>query len=423
MNKARIKFILLTEFVMILLLSVLLTTINVISFTMVADDADMLTQRIALRHGSLEEKAPPADEMPQDTTSTGAGTSNGQDGNKKPFRINKDMLKTGPDSEEMRLSLRYFTVAFDKEGETELIEYKISAVNEDEAIQWAESLKEGSETGWTNTNYRYRVYKDSGRIFVTVIDQSRELNPSYRILSISVWGGLILILLSIPILLFIGKRQFRPIEEADRKQKKFIARIESEFRMPLTIINADTEMLERSIGKNDQTSSIDKQVRRMTGLVKELGTLTVFEENAVRTRTDLSDLMTAMLENSRKSFEENKIELSYEIDPDISLKINSDAMHNVIRELISNALKFSVSKAQFTLKMHKDRIKLTASNDTELPDGGCDEIFDRFTTLNNSKGKGGAGLGLSYLKDVVKSADGRVSAAVKNGIITIVSDL
>ena len=420
MNKARKKFILLTELVMVLLLSALLTTINVISFARAAEDADMVTQRIALKHGSFEERPP--EDTP--TTATGAAAE-GQREKQKPFRINGGVARMDPDSEEMRSSLRYFTVVlYDKEHESsELVEYKISAVSEDEAITWAESLKGGSETGWTNLNYRYRIYKDNGRTLVTVIDQSRELIPSYRILMISVSGGVVLIHLSIPILILIGKRLFRPLEEADRKQKQFIARLENEFRMPLTIINADTETLERSAGKNEQTSSIDKQVRRMTGLVKELGTLTVFEEPPVKTRTELSQLMTAMLENSRRSFEEKGLELSFDIEPDISVMINDDSMHRVISELTANALSFAESKAGFTLRRHKDRIKLTAYNDTKLPDGGCDEIFDRFTTLENAKETGGAGLGLAYVKDVVRSADGRVSAEVKNGTITIVCDL
>ena len=424
MNKARKKFILLSELVMLLLLSVLLTVINVISFTMAAEDADMVTQRIALRHGSFENK-PPAEDILNNSSSTGTGASDGQKTEPRPFRINGGFTRPDPDSEEMRSSMRYFTVALsdDEHQISELVEYRISAVTEDEALAWAESLRNGSETGWTNVSYRYRIYDDNGRTLVTVIDQSRELVPSYRILYISVFGGLVLILLSIPMLIFIGKKQFRPLEEADRKQKQFIARLENEFRMPLTIINAGTETLERTIGKNEQTSSIDKQVRRMTGLVRELGSLAVFEESGSKTTTELSELMTAMLENSRSSFEEKGLELSCEIEPGISVMINDYAMQRVIKELINNALVYSQSKAGFSLKRHKDRIKLIAYNDTQLPDGSCDEIFDRFTTLENARDKGGAGLGLSYVKDVIKSSDGRVSAAVRNGIIRIVCDL
>ncbi len=435
MNKARKKFILFSELAIILLLTVLLTVINVLSFTMAAEDADRVTEHLAMKHGSFEDANAPRDmQPPQDessplpNTSTGApqsGTDNSGSTRRsiKPFRLNDGTVRMGPDSEEMKSSLRYFTAAIDKKGNVSLIEYRISAVTEDEARQWAESLQYGSETGWTNMTYRYRVYNDDDKTYVTVIDQSRELYPSYRLLIISIAGGAVMIVISLLVLLFIGKKLFRPVEEADRKQKQFIARLENEFKLPLTIINADTETLERSIGKNERTSSIDKQVKRMTSLVKELGALSVFEEGSSKTKTELSDLMTAILENHREEFGKKNISLSYDIEPDICVMISDVAMQKVINELIANALKFSVSKVRFTLKKHKDRIKLTASNDTRLPDGSCDQIFDRFTTLDNAGSEHGAGLGLSYVKEVIKSGDGRVSASVKNGIITIVSDL
>ena len=94
-----------------------------------------------------------------------------------------------------------------------------------------------------------------------------------------------------------------------------------------------------------------------------------------------------------------------------------------MRELISNSLKFSVSKASFTLARHKDRIKLIQKNDAKLPDGNYDQIFDRFTMLENAEGTSGTGLGLAYVKDTVRASNGRLSAAVRNGTMTISIDL
>ena len=56
-------------------------------------------------------------------------------------------------------------------------------------------------------------------------------------------------------------------------------------------------------------------------------------------------------------------------------------------------------------------ILLQTENDSDLPAGDADQVFDRFTTLKNASSEE-AGLGLSYVKDAVKSMDGRVSARV-----------
>ena len=415
MNKARKKFILFSELAVLLLLSLLLMSINVLSFTMAAEDADRVTERIARMNGSFEgtqnfpDESPRPDggELPNDeevsqssnSSETSAQTDKDKTNKKnkgdvKPFRLEGGFGKFGPYSPEMESSLSYFTYSIDKDGNVEKVDLRMASVSEDEAQQWAESLQYGSVG-------------------------CRELWPCYRILIISIIGGAVMILIIVLTFQLVGRKLFKPLEEADRKQKQFIARLENEFKMPLTIINADTEVLERQSEPNDQTKSIEKQVRRMTGLVKELGALSLFEEPESKTKLDISDLMIAMLENNRSKYEEKKIKLSFDIEPEIMVLINDNSFKEIMRELISNSLKFSVSEAKFTLTRHKDRIKLVQQNDTSLPDGSYDQIFDRFTTLENAEGTTGAGLGLSKVKSIILTNDGRLSASVKNGKMSI----
>ena len=75
-----------------------------------------------------------------------------------------------------------------------------------------------------------------------------------------------------------------------------------------------------------------------------------------------------------------------------------------------------ILNAVSTLKNENGYVVLETSNDAALPDGPADQIFDRFTTLENSDG---TGLGLSYVKDTVKALRGRISANVANGIFTL----
>ncbi|MBQ9461364.1 MAG: HAMP domain-containing histidine kinase [Clostridia bacterium] len=426
MNKARKKFVLLSELSVILLLALLLTAINVISFTRAADEADMMTERIARMNGSLDtpgqtpqDMSPPNENNPDAAQDGVVGQKTKNDRSGKAFRLNNGRFGyMGPNSPEMNSSLRYFTYSIDKDGNVEKIAFRMSAISEEDAENWALSLQYG-KTGWTNDSYRYRVYEVNKKTYVTVIDQSRELWPCYRILIISIIGGAVMIIISFVAFQFLGRKLFKPLEDADRKQKQFIAKLENEFKMPLTVISADTETLERQSGSNDQIKSIDKQVRRMTRLVNDLGALSIFDESENKTKLDISDLMTAMLENSRPKFEEKNLKLSFQIEPGISVCISDNAFKKVLGELISNSLKFSVSDAGFTLARHKDRVKLIQTNDTKLPDGGCDQIFDRFTMLENAEGTSGAGLGLSNVKDIVRANDGRLSAAVKDGRMTI----
>ena len=403
MNKVRKKFVLYAEIAVFILLTVLLSVINVINFTMVTEDADRITNTIS--HYRVKFFKEPQEENADTPVNSGQHKGPGV---------------MGINSPEMNASLRYFTYAFDKDGNAEKIEHRMTAVTEEEAVELARSLL-NEDTGWTDTIYRYRVYeKDDKRTYVTVIDQGRELLPSYRILVISAIGEVLVLLISYLVLVRVGKSLFKQFEEADRKQKLFIASVEQDFKMPLTVINANTEIIERQNGSNDQTQAINRQVRKMTELVKNLGSLSIFEEtNVSLSNTDLSNMFNIIIDSEKSKFEEKNISLEFSIEPDVYLKCDEQAIRKAILELTKNSVIYSLTKASFTLKKQGDRIIILQTNDTSLPDGSIDQIFDRFTTLENAKDKNTVGLGLSYVKDIIKAHDGRVSANVRDNIFTL----
>lgn len=404
MNKAEKKFRLYAILVIFVLLSVLLSVINGINFTMAARDADELTQMIAARQGSFGSSGNAQPDLPNQQR-------------EKNFR----MGPMGPDSPEMNLSLRYFTVAFKGKSEkVEIVAYNISAVSESEAKEWAASLKEET-TGWTRGTYRYRVYKKGDVTYVTVIDQGRELLPCYRILSISAAGEAICLVVAWFVLRVIGRKIYAPLEEADRKQKNFIVNANKEFRLPLTIISGNTELAERKYGSDDETRSTRRQIAKLNELVDKLGTVGIFDDAGTdAVEIPVSEFLSAAIDRERDKFSSRKIEITANIAPDVTLRADPEAIKKMIDEILYNAIKFSLTRASFELKEENGYVLFEAKNDTTLPDGPADQIFDRFTVLENAaNGEKGAGLGLAYVKDIVTSCKGRVSASVKDGIFTL----
>lgn len=407
MNKAKHAFVLYAEIAILVVMTVLLTVINMVNFTMIGDDADHLTGVLAESHGVFS----------SDRGSTSAKLPSGKR-SRQPFSLEG----MNPDDPELRSSLGYFTVAFDKEGNAEVLVNKLSAVQKEEVIEWAQSLRNGTETGWTNTTYRYRVYKENGVRYVTVIDQSRELGSVYRILIVSIVGGLLMVLICLFLLQRVGTKVFAPLEESDRRQKRFIQQAESEFKLPLTIINANTELLERKNGPTEETAVINKQVRRMTELVRELGALTIFEEEAgPASIVDLSGLFSAAVDSRRKAFEEAGLEVKTDIQPTVTIKGDAQALRRMAEELVDNGCQFAKGSMELSLKATNGRITILQSNPTDLKDGSADHVFDRFVTLENA-GKG-CGLGLAYVKEAVKAHNGRVKASVSKGVFTLQIDL
>ena len=404
MNKAQKRFRRYAILVVFVLLTILLVVINGVNFTMAAEDADQLTQTLADRQGSFGHgQAVPG----------GWATKSREKG----FR----MGPMGPDSPETDASLRYFTVSFSREGQAmETVAYRISVVTESEAREWAAGLLK-EKTGWTRGTYRYRVYQKDDLIYVTVIDQGRELLASYRILIISAVGELLCLLIGWFALLRIGKRVYAPIEEVDRKQRNFIRSANEQFRLPLTIIAGNTELMECKYGPNEETRSTRRQLNKLNELVDKLGAMGIFEDEDMHPAPIcISEYLQAALDREKESFSAREIELSTSITPDVRLAVDPEAIKQMIDELIENTLKFALSKASFELSSENGHVVLEAKNDADLPDGPADQAFDRFTVLKNADGqKAGAGLGLAYVKEVVKAHHGRTAAAVSEGVFTL----
>ena len=419
MIKARKRFVLYAMLCVFLLLFVLLGIINGVNFTMASEDADRLTQMLSQQQGRFTDPASviPEGQLPNLPGGNsrafgpqGYAHPNGPWGGFFPGRL------LGTDSPEIVFSLRYFTFAFDQDGAAEQVAWQISAVSQEEALAWARSLLGERETGWTAATYRYRIYEANEKTFVTVIDQGRELLPCYRILLISGVGLAAGLIISCAALMYIGKKLFQPLEEADRKQKRFIADAEKEFKVPLTIINANTEMMERENGETEQTQSINRQVKQMIGLVKNLSTVGVFDEKELTMlRCDLSALAQAAGDSLKSRFEEKGRSLTIRAEEPVTIVGDSEALNDLMDELLENALKFSLSRAEIRVGRENGHTVIIASNDTNLPDGSLDQIFDRFTRLDNAQGIPGAGLGLSHVKEIVQAHNGRAGARAVNG--------
>ena len=407
MKKARVKFLLAAMLAIFVLLTSLLGVINAVSFTMAAADADRVTEEIETNHGML----------------------------KKDFRMSNGMPAEGrfgpmgPESPDMGPSLRYFTVTVDDSGNAALITYNITAVSEQEAASWAKELLKktvvGSETvdeslsGWTHGTYRYRIYRFNNTTYVTVVDQAREMLPAYRILIISLIGEGIALLLGAVLLILVSRRLFRPLEEADRRQKNFLSSAEKEFKVPLTIISADTELLERAHGSSEQTQAINRQIGKMKNLVRTLGAYAVFDEEKETADSPLTALVKAGTEEKQALFSDKNTVLKTEIEEDVRAAGEPETYRRIVDELLFNAARFAETEAVLRLRTEKGHLVLETENDTELPDGEYPQAFDRFTRLENAEGTEGAGLGLSYIRDKVLEMGGRVSAKVTGGRFTV----
>ena len=219
------------------------------------------------------------------------------------------------------------------------------------------------------------------------------------------------------LLVFFSGRIVKPVSESYEKQKRFITDAGHEIKTPLTIIDADAELVELECGESEWLDDIKKQTKRLTALTNDLIYLARMEEgqkNAVRIEFPLSDVVDETAESFRaRTINENK-QLEINIQPGLAYIGDEKAVRQLVSILVDNAVKYADSEGKIKVSLtNAAGIKLEVYNTCEhISKDSVKHLFDRFYRAEQSHNSqtGGYGIGLSVAKAVAEAHRGKISA-------------
>ena len=403
----RKKFILVAMLSTMVVLTAIMGVVNISNYMDVLERADEMTDLLAQNDGNfqddLKDTEPPVKPEDQQTP---------------PEKPQGD--RKGHFSAETPFETRYFIVTEDKDGEiTDCDLDRIAAVDEDTAEEYTQEVSTKTRSTGFLGIYRYRVTETEDGVKYVFLDCRREISNFRTVLVVSFLG-----LAAVFVLVVIFSRMvFRPVEESIQKQKRFITDASHELKTPLTIIDANTEVLEMESGESQWTKSTRKQIQRLSGLVQQLVTLTrLDEEKGLQdiAEFNLSEAVAESVQPYETLAQTKEKNLTLEIEENISYKGSEKSICQLTGILMDNAIKYSSDKGSITLTLKKKgkKVLLSVYNDAEdLPQGKLDVLFERFYRLDSSRnsGTGGSGIGLSVAKAIVQAHKGKISAENKNG--------
>ena len=156
---------------------------------------------------------------------------------------------------------------------------QIAAIDEDTAVSYAqEAMGSPNDRGFIST-YRYLKRSSQDGTSIIFLDCGRNLSTLRAFFLLSILGGLGGFLLTFLVVLLLSGRILKPVAESYSRQKRFITDAGHEIKTPLTIIGADTTLLEMEWGENEWLTDIQKQITRLTELTNELIYLSKMEED------------------------------------------------------------------------------------------------------------------------------------------------
>lgn len=422
-KKLRWRFIFIAMFSMIIVLAVIIGSINVANFYNINVNLD---ERISLIMGNGGE-FPQFDKKEPDTEESMVSSDAGHDGKgdtpPEPFASKHGM------SEESQYDTRYFTVVLSEDGDAISTDTgNISAISEATAEAYAKSEYSAGKYNGMVKQYKFKgmyVTDDDGNttIMYVFLNCERELFTFKNFLLASIGISLIGVLIVFILVYFFSKSVVRPMAESYEKQKRFITDASHEIKTPLTIIDANTEVLEMIDGENEWTISTRKQIRRLSALTEKLVFLARMDEDSARieiTEFNISEAVCDASEPFEIVAETHNKHLKLCIAPNIMCKGDEKMIRQLISLLLDNAIKYSNENGEIQVNLHRDGkdISLRVWNTVdEIKKGNLDELFERFyrTDRSHNSQTGGFGIGLSVAFSIVNAHKGKISAASSDG--------
>jgi len=210
--------------------------------------------------------------------------------------------------------------------------------------------------------------------------------------------------------------------EIDKIKNTFISNVSHELRTPVTILrtyidtlyNCDEKLDDKT--KKDFLSIINHESDRLNNMVNDILDFSKLESPDITLEKEIADI-GPIIELTVKSMkviaEEKKVAFSIIIEPDLpKVFINAESIERILKNLISNAIKYSHSNSRVKIRAEIDRtgefLQVSIEdNGIGIPEEHLSKIFERFyrieTKVHSVKG---TGLGLQLVKIAVEKHHG-----------------
>ena len=217
------------------------------------------------------------------------------------------------------------------------------------------------------------------------------------------------------------------IEKLSRIKSDFVSVISHELRTPLTSIKESVSLILDGVTgplseEQKKFLTIAKNnIDRLAKLITDILDLSKLEAGRIhmhKKKADINSIIKDVYATTKIISDQKKIELSISLEESIDPTwFDPDRIGQVLKNLISNALKFNRDNGRIKISSSKERIgekdfvKITVEdNGIGIPQEEMANLFRNFSPLDTSMTRrhNGAGLGLAISKGIVELHGGDI---------------
>ena len=198
---------------------------------------------------------------------------------------------------------------------------------------------------------------------------------------------------------------------ARERQRSFVADAAHELRSPLASMRTQLEVAERRGEAPDALPDLVEEVQRMTVLVDDL--LVLARLDATPEWTPHPVEVDRLLEEVVARFAGARVPVDLVETSPVTLDLaRPEHLDRVVTNLLTNGARHARSQVQVELAADATEVRITVADDGEgVPEAQREEVFERFTRLDQARDRdaGGSGLGLAIVRQLVEGLGGSVA--------------
>lgn len=344
----------------------------------------------------------------------------------RPNRGGGELPRDRPEN----VRLPYFTVVLDENGEPSAFGGGYYDLSDEDFLREIldAALADGQPVGMLDDyGLRYCIAPASERSCVVFADTSSERNTLENLRKTCAAIGVLSFTAFLAIAVFLSRWMTRPVEEAWRQQRQFVADASHELKTPLTVIMANAELMQGTDSEAekhrfaDNILTVSRQMRTLVEQLLELARMDSALEAPAMEPVEFSRLVADAVLPFEPVIFERGLTLETDIAGDITVCGDAQQLHQVVDILLDNAQKYAHDGGTVRVELKKNghtRVQLCVSDSGEaISEEDLHNIFKRFYRADEARSASGSfGLGLSIAQGIAERHSGRIWAESKNGV-------
>jgi len=211
-------------------------------------------------------------------------------------------------------------------------------------------------------------------------------------------------------------------DRQEQLRRDLVADVAHELRTPIAVLQAGHEALLDGVTEPTpaQLASLRDEVLRLARMVGDLQTLAAADAAALQltlSRQDLAGIAASATDSLAGRFEEADIALEPRLTP-VDVFADADRLHQVITNLLTNALKFTPAGGRVTVQAGPagaEAVLQVSDTGPGIPVDELPRIFDRFWRGRGAAHVSGSGVGLAVAAELADAHGGRLEARSEPG--------